>query len=91
VLVLRRRRVEQKHFRTPTALPVVGAVACVYLVLPWTSGRPPEQYVIAGILLVLGIVLWAVTYLHRRKAGYARAADLDTTALAAVERGPERG
>ena len=62
VLVLRRDRVEHKHFHTPTALPVLGAIFCVYLVLPWSSGRPVEQYQIAGILLGLGVVLWAVTW-----------------------------
>jgi APA family basic amino acid/polyamine antiporter len=90
VLVLRRKPVEHQHFRTPTALPIVGAVACLYLVFPWTSGRPVDQYVIAGILLAIGIVLWAVTYLHRRKSGYGGAAALDTTALKVVEQGPGR-
>lgn len=70
VLVLRKQTVDHKHFRTPTALPVLGAVACVYLVLPWTSGRPIAQYQIAGALLLIGIVLWAITYLHRVRSGY---------------------
>ena len=39
VLVLRRRPVEEDHFRTPTALPVVGALACGYLATPF-AGRP---------------------------------------------------
>ena len=47
VLVLRRQPVEHKHFRTPTVLPVIGAITCLYLVFPWTSGRPAGQYVIA--------------------------------------------
>ncbi len=62
VLVLRKDRVEHDHFRTPTALPVLGAVLCAYLVLP-VSGRAIEQYQIAGVLLGIGIVLWLVTYL----------------------------
>ncbi|MCU1571031.1 MAG: family permease [Naasia sp.] len=70
VLVLRRQPVDHDHFRTPSVLPVVGALACVYLVLPWTSGRDPAQYEIALILLVIGVVLWAVTWLHRRRSGY---------------------
>ncbi|HEY8589825.1 MAG TPA: APC family permease, partial [Naasia sp.] len=84
VLVLRKDTVEHKHFHTPRVLPVVGAIACVYLVLPWTSGRPIEQYIIAGALLVIGVILWAVTYFHRRATGYDKPADLDTTALAAI-------
>ena len=62
VLVLRREKVEHKHFHTPTALPLLGVAFCLYLVLP-TSGRPVEQYQIAGILLGVGLVLWAVTWL----------------------------
>jgi amino acid transporter len=77
VLVLRRQPVDHDHFRTPTVLPIIGAIACVYLVLPWTSGRPPEQYQIAGILLVIGVFLWAVTYIDRRVRGYARSAVVD--------------
>lgn len=73
-LVLRRDPVDHKHFRAPTALPVVGVIACVYLVLPWTSGRDPGQYAIAAVLIAIGIVLWAATVignrvLHGRKAG----------------------
>jgi APA family basic amino acid/polyamine antiporter len=60
VLVLRRDKVEHKHFRTPTVLPVLGVIVCVYLVLPWSSGRPAEQYEIAGVLLGIGVLLWAI-------------------------------
>jgi uncharacterized membrane protein len=35
---------------------------CVYLVLPWSSGRPIEQYQIAGVLLAVGLVLWVATW-----------------------------
>ncbi|MCU1438418.1 MAG: family permease [Naasia sp.] len=80
VLVLRKTPVDHKHFRTPRALPVIGAIACLYLVLPWTSGRPASQYGIAMILLVIGLVLWLVTYLHRRSRGYGQAV-LDTRAI----------
>ncbi|GAA2752545.1 APC family permease [Amnibacterium kyonggiense] len=75
VLVLRRDPVDHDHFRTPTPLPVVGVVACVALVLPWTSGRDLEQYVIGGALLALGLVLWVVTVVANRATG-VRAGDL---------------
>ena len=78
VLVLRRDPVEHEHFRTPTALPIVGVVACVVLVLPWTSGRDLEQYWIAGALLALGLVLWVVTVLLNR-ASRNGAPDRDLT------------
>jgi len=64
-LVLRKDTQEHKHFRAPTALPIIGALACAYLVGPWT-GRDPRQYTIAGILIGIGIVLWLVTWLINR-------------------------
>ena len=67
VLVLRKNKVEHEHFRTPTFLPFIGVLTCVYLVLPWTSGRPIEQYQIAGFLVAVGIVLWAITWFINRK------------------------
>jgi len=69
VLVLRRDRVEHKHFSAGPVLPVIGALACAYLVLPWSSGRPVEQYQIAGVLLAIGVLLWAITWGARRVVG----------------------
>ena len=68
VLVLRKDRVDHEHFRTPTFLPVVGAIACAFFAGPWT-GRDPIQYLIAGILIAIGIVLWFVTVAVNRAAG----------------------
>jgi amino acid transporter len=68
VLVLRRDRVGHKHFRTPTFLPILGAIFCAFLVGPWT-GRDPAQYKIAGVLLAIGVGLWVVTVLVNRATG----------------------
>jgi APA family basic amino acid/polyamine antiporter len=68
VLVLRKDRVGHEHFRTPTFLPVVGAIACAFFAGPWT-GRDPIQYLIAGILIAIGVVLWFVTVAVNRAAG----------------------
>jgi APA family basic amino acid/polyamine antiporter len=68
VLVLRKDHVDADHFRTPTVLPVIGALACGYLATPF-AGRPAEQYRIAGILLAIGVVLWFVTVLVNRRTG----------------------
>ena len=85
VLVLRRDHVDHRHFAAGRVLPVVGAVACAYLVLPWSSGRPVEQYQIAGVLLAIGVVLFGITWLVRRITGSSTrvsddAADLTTKA-----------
>ena len=68
VLVLRRDPVAHDHFRTPTVLPVLGALSCGFLAGPWT-GRNPVQYEIAGILLGIGVVLWGLTVLVNRATG----------------------
>lgn len=65
VLVLRRDQVEHRHFRTPTVLPVVGALSCGFLVTPYTD-RNPDQYLIAGALLGIGVLLWVVNYFALR-------------------------
>ena len=75
VLVLRRDRVEHPHFRTPTALPVLGALSCAFLAGPWT-GRNPVQYEIAGILLGIGVLLWVVTVFVNRAIGEPSVVDL---------------
>ncbi|MFE7415290.1 APC family permease [Streptomyces laurentii] len=67
VLVLRRDTVDTHHFRAGRVLPALGALTCLYLVLPWSSGRPADQYRIAGALLLIGVVLWAVTWFIRRR------------------------
>jgi amino acid transporter len=60
VLVLRKDKVDHKHFRTPTILPVLGMISCVFLAGPW-AGRDPVQYAIAAALLGLGVILWIAT------------------------------
>ncbi|AQW49528.1 APC family permease [Streptomyces violaceusniger] len=81
VLVLRKDKVNVKHFRAGRVLPLVGTATCLYLVLPWSSGRPADQYRIAGALLLIGVVLWAATWLARRGAPVpAAAAQSDETA-----------
>ena len=65
VLVLRKDVKQAKHFVAPTILPIIGAVACAFFVGPWT-GRNSIQYTIAGWLLALGVVLWAITWFANR-------------------------
>ncbi|MGE0630170.1 MAG: APC family permease [Hyphomicrobiaceae bacterium] len=68
VLVLRRDRVSHDHFRTPTILPVLGAISCAFLAGPWT-GRAIVQYQVAGVLIAIGIVLWFITMQLNRSLG----------------------
>ncbi|MFC5805527.1 APC family permease [Streptomyces formicae] len=59
VLVLRKDHVEHRHFRTPTILPVLGAITSVILASP-LSERGSDVYIRAGVLIAIGIVLWGV-------------------------------
>ena len=68
VLVLRKDSVAHEHFRTPTFLPVLGAITCAFLAGPWT-GRAIVQYHVAGVLIAIGVVLWVITMLVNRAQG----------------------
>ncbi|MHA6805215.1 APC family permease [Salinifilum ghardaiensis] len=74
VLVLRRDPAEHEHFRAPTAVPVLGAVCCAFFASPFT-GRDTTEYVVAGVLLGSGLVLWVVNNLVLRWWPSARPAE----------------
>ncbi|WP_267245179.1 APC family permease [Streptomyces sp. PR69] len=59
VLVLRRDPVAHEHFRTPTALPVLGAVTALVLASP-LADREMKVYLTAGALIAVGVGLWIV-------------------------------
>jgi amino acid transporter len=84
VLVLRRGVQEGGgHFKTPTALPVIGCLASLYLVTP-LSGRPAQQYVLALILVGIGILLFLLTMAMNRQLGIRDAGITDPTHLGSV-------
>jgi amino acid transporter len=70
VLVLRRDRVDHQHFRTPTALPVLGAITALILASP-LSDRPAEVYIRAGVLVAIGIGLWVLNKVVLKVRGEA--------------------
>lgn len=81
VLVLRRDvKAVGGNFKTPTALPVVGFITSLYLVLP-ISGRPMQQYILAGVLIAIGVVLFLITLMINRRLGIRQTASVDPTHL----------
>ena len=62
VLVLRKDKVDVRHFRTPTALAVIGAITSFALVSP--IAQPTQNYVIAGGLLLVGLALYVITWFY---------------------------
>ena len=80
VLVLRRDPVAHSHFRAPTVIPVLGAVASVALM----TTKDADVFARAGGLILLGLVLWGVNWwLHGRHVD-----PYGTGELEAVERRP---
>lgn len=85
VLVLRRDvRRPRRHFRTPTPLPVIGCLASLYLVTP-LSGRPGQQYLLAGTLVAVGVLASLVALpVNRRPGNREEAVIADTGPLSVV-------
>jgi amino acid transporter len=63
-VVLRNRRpdTDKTFFTAPKWMPPVAALLCIYLAGPWVD-RDSIVYEIAGGLMVIGVILWAVTWL----------------------------
>jgi APA family basic amino acid/polyamine antiporter len=55
VLILRRDRVEARHFRVPTPVPVLAILSCLVLM----SQQSADTWLRAGILLLVGLALYA--------------------------------
>ena len=70
VLVLRRDRVEHSHFRAWTPLPVLAVGTCLLLL----TQQEAKHWLLAGILLALGALLYVATR-HRGHASTDRAED----------------
>lgn len=69
-LVLRRDPAHPTGFRAPTWVPVVGGLACAYLLGPWARLEADMiQYKIAAGMLGVGLVLWVVTWFANRATG----------------------
>jgi len=71
VLVLRRDEVDHDHFRAPVIAPILAAIASVVLIVD----NEAEVFIRAGLLLLLGVVLWAAAYAGGHRTGEHRAVD----------------
>ena len=63
-LVLRRDGRETR-FKSPGLTPLLGALACLFLIGPWVD-RDAIVYQIAAGLLVIGVILWLITWVINR-------------------------
>lgn len=65
VLVLRRDRVENDHFRVWTFVPVLGIGSCILLL----TQQRPAVWLFGGILLAVGGVLYLLALWGRKHTG----------------------
>jgi basic amino acid/polyamine antiporter, APA family len=72
VLVLKRDRVDHDHFTSPRAIPVLAAVICIALL----TQQEAEIWARAGLLMLVGLLLWGLNRLLGRRAGPLRAEEL---------------
>ncbi len=63
-LVLRRDG-RESMFRSPGPTPAIAALATAFLIGPWVD-RDTLIYQIAGVLMLIGVGLWAVTWVANR-------------------------
>lgn len=64
VLVLRRDKVEHKHFRVWSALPVLGVISCIVLL----TQQEPVVWLFAAAALAVGALLYLAAWLVRRRS-----------------------
>src|SRR5215216_1641542 len=79
VLALRGDHVEHEHFRTPTVFPILGILVSLVLLI-YSAVNDITIFVLAGVLLLLGVVLYGVDVLAKSR--------LDRTRPEAREGGP---
>ena len=63
-LVLRRDG-RESMFRSPGPTPAIAALATAFLIGPWVD-RDALIYQIAGVLMLIGVGLWAITWVANR-------------------------
>jgi amino acid transporter len=66
VLALRTDRVEHEHFRTPTVFPILGILVSLVL-LTYSAVNDITIFVLAGLLLLLGVVLYGLDVLVKSR------------------------
>lgn len=68
-LVLRKDRVEHKHFHVPAVVPVLGVISCIVL----ATQQSGPVWLLGGVLLAIGAVLYLVMRGVRSHNGYEQA------------------
>jgi APA family basic amino acid/polyamine antiporter len=64
VLVLRRDKVEHKHFRVWTIVPILGVASCILLL----TQQSAQVWLFGAILLAVGVVLFLLARFSQKRA-----------------------
>ncbi|WP_337587478.1 APC family permease [Arthrobacter sp. CAL618] len=73
VLVLRKDRVDHQHFQIPVIFPYLAIASCVLLM----TQQSADIWLRAGILVAIGLVLYAIQHRTTRRSAPDRTADSD--------------
>ncbi|WP_019481444.1 YwiC-like family protein [Arthrobacter sp. TB 23] len=73
VLVLRKDRVDHQHFQIPVIFPYLAIASCVLLM----TQQSADIWLRAGILVAIGLVLYAIRHSTTRHSAPDRTADSD--------------
>lgn len=73
VLVLRKDRVDHQHFQIPVIFPYLAIASCVLLM----TQQSADIWLRAGILVAIGLVLYAIQHSTTRRSAPDRTADSD--------------
>ena len=68
VLVLRRDRVDGPHFVAPSAIPII-AIAIIVVLLVQRAATNPQYFLYAGVLILIGIVLYGINRVVAGRTG----------------------
>jgi amino acid transporter len=69
VLVLRRERVEHRHFVAPSIFPILGLVISLVLLVKPTIDEDSTVYILLGVLLAVAVLLWGINRMLTDRPG----------------------
>ncbi|GAA1116925.1 APC family permease [Arthrobacter flavus] len=73
VLILRKDKVDHQHFQIPVVFPYLAIASCVLLM----TQQSADIWLRAGILVAIGLVLYAIQHSTTRRSAPDRTADSD--------------
>jgi basic amino acid/polyamine antiporter, APA family len=67
--VLRRERVEHRHFVAPSIFPILGLVISLVLLVKRVIDEGSTVYILLGVLLAVAVLLWGINRMLTDRPG----------------------